>query len=360
MDPISILLVEDEDFDAELIAHALRKAGVAFTCIRVQTEPEFLQALESHPDVVLADYNLPQFNGMDALRLLRDRHPDIPFILISGTIGDEDAVAAIREGADDYLIKDRLGRLGEAITGAIERLRLRAEKRHTEEKLRQLSTRLLKLQDEERRRISRDLHDSTAQKLSALGLNLGRLSYLLEHMNGDVARIIEESNQLTEDALHEIRDLSYLLHPPMLDEAGLETALRWYIGGFSQRSRIHATLEMDEGIGRLAVDVETAFFRIIQESLTNILRHSGGTRAAIRLSLSDEGLSLEIEDDGKGFTPARPDAPAKLGVGITGMHERLRQLGGVLEIKSGTKGTTVRAFLPRERIYDESHPDINS
>jgi signal transduction histidine kinase len=216
----------------------------------------------------------------------------------------------------------------------------------------ELSARLLHLQDEERRRIARELHDSVGQTLAALSMNLAAVGADIERL-AKTATTIADSTALVNDMSSDIRTISYLLHPPLLDEAGLSSALTWYIKGFSERSKIDVNLQMPEDFGRLPRDLETAIFRVVQECLTNIHRHSGSSVARILIAHSDGRVRVEVEDKGKGIPLQKRSelisSPTGIpGVGIRGMRERLRQLGGTLEIHSSGegKGTLIRAFLP--------------
>ena len=227
-------------------------------------------------------------------------------------------------------------------------------RKHAEQALHELSGRLLKLQDEERRHIARELHDVTAQNLSAITLNLARVEHLLADADERPRQVISDSVKLAEDCLREIRTLSYVLHPPMLDEYGLPRALEWFLEGFTKRSGIRVQLNAEANVGRLPADMETALFRIVQESLTNIRRHAGSQNAAIQLTRDTSWVTLQIQDDGHGFpeslAPGAALSLTNLGVGITGMHERLRQLGGRLTIESGPTGTTVSAVVPAKGV----------
>ena len=229
----------------------------------------------------------------------------------------------------------------------------------SEETLRNLSGRLLRLQDEERRRISRDLHDVTGQKLALLSMDL---SGILKHKNivkdEDINRLLVESISLSNDVNKEIRTLSYLLHPPLLDELGLSSAVEWFTQGFENRTGIHVNVDIPTSFVRLAPDAEVALFRIVQESLSNVHRYSGSPNAYVR-ARSDVGeVRLEIGDFGKGMgkesrIPNRTSV-APLGVGIQGMTERVRQLSGSLEITSRPgKGTLVTAILPISNLRTE-------
>jgi signal transduction histidine kinase len=214
--------------------------------------------------------------------------------------------------------------------------------------LRELSARLMQLQDDERRRIARELHDSVGQTLAALAMNLSVVRSDVERLSA-IAVALNDSENLIRDMSSEVRTISHLLHPPLLDEAGLASALRWYVDGFAQRSKIKVDLDMPEDFGRLPSDMETAIFRVVQECLTNIHRHSESPWAKIRLRQRHDQVLVEIEDKGKGIPPEKREeltATGTPGVGIRGMRERLRQLGGTLEINSSGNGTTVVVKLP--------------
>jgi PAS domain S-box-containing protein len=223
------------------------------------------------------------------------------------------------------------------------------ERRRVEDGLRAMSARLLHLQDEERRRIARELHDSAGQLLVALKLNLAMTENSLRDRGAEANKALNESLDLADQLSRELRTISHLLHPPLLDEAGLPSAVRWYVEGFAERSTIAVDLELAPDLGRLPRELETAIFRIVQECLTNIHRHSGSSMAAIRIRRTDDHLSVQVRDRGRGMPTSRRDGvavPVRPGVGISGMRERVRQLGGRLEISSGRKGTVVTATFP--------------
>lgn len=215
-------------------------------------------------------------------------------------------------------------------------------------RLRELTARLLQLQDDERRRFARELHDSVGQTLAALSMNLSVVHNDIDQMM-KTASTLADSETLVQEMSKEIRTISHLLHPPLLDEAGLLSALRWYVEGFSQRSNIEVGLDIDEDFGRLPRELETAIFRIVQECLTNIHRHSGSTVAKIQVARSKGEVRVEVADSGKGISKEKQQeltTSGAPGVGIAGMRERLRQLGGSLEIKSNDRGTLVVVRLP--------------
>lgn len=216
------------------------------------------------------------------------------------------------------------------------------------EKIRELSGKLLQAQDAERRRIARELHDSAGQLIAALQMNLIPMESEARSARLPLAEGLQQSLELLQQLSNELRTVSYLLHPPLLDEAGLPSALRWYIEGFAQRSRIEVGLEVDPDIGRLSQDMEMTIFRVIQECLTNIHRHSGSKKAEIRLTGSPVDVRLEVRDYGKGLPAADKTGsrPLRYGVEIQGMQERIRQLNGTFEITSDADGTVVSARLP--------------
>lgn len=234
------------------------------------------------------------------------------------------------------------------------RKRAEAALKRRESELRALSASLLSVQDEERRRIARELHDSTAQNLAGLTMNLSLLlSASAAAGDANLERRLLDSLALAEQCSREVRNLSYLLHPPLLDDLGLAPALKSYITGFNQRTGIDVRLEIPPDLTRLTPEVETALFRIVQEGLTNVHRHSGSSRASIRIGLTDTEVKLTVTDEGTGATPrtddAGPGGVIGFGVGIPGMRERAKQLGGRMELSIGSHGTTVTIVLPRKR-----------
>lgn len=214
--------------------------------------------------------------------------------------------------------------------------------------LAELAARLQGMQDEERRRIARELHDSVGQLLAAVGMNIGIVRAQAHKLDDKGARAVSDNYMLVEQVTREIRTISHLLHPPLLDMAGLASALRWYVDGFSERSKIKIEMEIPSDFGRLSSEIEIAVFRVVQECLTNIHRHSGSSTAAIRIHQEGDQLIIQVRDSGKGISPEkqREFSTSTLGgVGFSGMRERLKLLGGKLEIQSGATGTTVTATL---------------
>jgi PAS domain S-box-containing protein len=232
----------------------------------------------------------------------------------------------------------------------------------SEKSLRQLSLHLLRTQDEERRRIGRDLHDSLGQNLAVLKM---KLDSLIHRPSGDPAsdaKELEHCAQLIDEGVKEVRTISYLLYPPMLEEMGLKSAIPWYLEGFMKRSGITTSFEISNNFKRLPSEIELAVFRVLQESLTNVHRHSGSPTADVRLIINDGAAVLEVSDRGHGLkTPnlerSGQDWVGALGVGLRGMDERIRQVGGSLEVSSGPQGTTVKAIVP---VPGDVEPEADS
>ena len=226
------------------------------------------------------------------------------------------------------------------------------ERVRAEEEVRHLSGQLLRLQDEEQRRIARNLHDSTGQDLVALTATLSQLYASLPSSSRKLRHLASQCQTLADQCIRDVRTLSYLLHPPMLDEAGLEDAIRHYAGGFTERTGIEVDLEISPRLGRMKPDAEMALFRVVQESLTNIQRHSGSSQAKIRIDRAPREITLEISDKGSGISGnlRRQDGKLSfgLGVGIPSMHQRVKLIGGHLDIESSSGGTTVRVTIPAD------------
>ncbi len=221
--------------------------------------------------------------------------------------------------------------------------------KQAETAVRRLSGRLLQIRDDERRRLARDLHDSLGQTLTAVKMNLSYLARDTSHLDERGKNAVTESKELVDESLKEVRTLSHLLHPPMLDDVGLVAAIRWFANGFSQRSSIHVDLNLPTDLPRLPMELETAIFRVVQESLTNVHRHSGSSTAAVRLERDNNQLHLFVVDQGRGLAPeqlALRQETASLGVGLLGMRERLRQLCCDLEILPGNPGTSIHVTIP--------------
>ena len=272
------------------------------------------------------------------------------------------AIIAVAEGGRRALL--RLGHLHDVLLKSRMHLKFRVRQSTTQlqqsnKDLRDLSARLLRVQDDERRRIARDLHDSTGQALTALKLELAGIERELASRHPQLARRIAANIESARQISDELRTISYLLHPPLLDELGLGSALRWYMDGFQKRSGINVRLEFS-GDARLAPEMETMLFRVVQECLINIHRHSGSATASIRLAQAGAHIVLEVEDEGRGMTAeelADIASGAALGVGLRGMRERIKDFGGELEILSQGQGTKVKAVVPMQISPSRTFPE---
>ena len=242
--------------------------------------------------------------------------------------------------ASEILLKQRTTELQQQVS----------ERYKAEECLRELTTRVLNLQDEERRHIARELHDSAGQYLAALQMNLTALQRESSTLAASQAKRVADSVGIVNRCMTEIRTLSYLMHPPLLDEMGLAVALKGYAVGFAERSGIRVGLDIPKDFGRLPSDTETSLFRVVQQSLANIHRHSGSHVAKIKIRQNGEQTTVEICDEGRGIAPEIlrefEDCTRLVGVGIAGMRERIRGMKGQFTIRSGPQGTTIEASLP--------------
>jgi len=366
-----VLIADDNSDMRQYLARLLSEQ------YEVETVPDGQAALLSAqgfpPDLIVSDVMMPVLDGFELLKALRanEQTRTIPVILLSARAGEESRVEGIEAGADDYLIKPFSSReLLARVSGRLEIARLqrdreaqlkmgraelaqRVQERTQEllkasQELRELSARILQAQDEERRRIARELHDGAGQLLAALGMeaaNLARESDKLSARAGSSLRNIESLvMQMTKD----IRTMSHLLYPPMLDEVGLQSALRDYVRGFAERSGIQVSLNLPDMIERLDRDYELSLFRIVQECLTNIHRHSGSKTASIRFVRGDGSLELEVRDEGRGMPAERlAEIQSKgSGVGIRGMRERVLQLSGTMSIDCDDAGTRIHVVIP--------------
>jgi PAS domain S-box-containing protein len=281
-----------------------------------------------------------------------------PILDASGKISG--VVLVFRDVTEQRRAETALRESNQSLSEARDHLEKRIQERTAELKtvnqdLRELSGRLLKVQDDERRRLARELHDSVGQILAALSMNIGVVQAQSHKLDALGARAISENGHLVQQAATEIRTLSHLLHPPLLEIAGLASTLRWYVDGFSERSKIKVDVEIPASFARLPNDTELAIFRIVQECLTNIHRHSESDTAAIRIRQEAGRLVVEVQDRGRGIPNEKQvelTASGRSGIGFGGMRERVRQLGGTLEINSDGDGTLVRATLRLDNSLD--------
>lgn len=343
--PLEVLLIEDNLGFCYFVDDALmRKHAGGFHLSTAHDLAGGMAALrKGGVDVVLLDLGLPDSVRFETFQRTFAEAPQTPIIILTVLNDDSVAMQAMRAGAQDYLMKTHVDDLllVRSIKYAVERGRI-------DEKVRRLSGRILQLQDEERRRIARDLHDTTAQNLAALCMSLALLQKGLEG-EGAQAEMLDKCIVLADLAAEEIRTTAYLLHPPLLEELGLDNAMRDYADGFAKRSGIRVDLELPEASRQhLSERVATTLFRVMQECLSNIHRHAHSKTASITLLRYPTEVVLRVADQGVGL--GRSDIPLEvgiegLGVGIAGMRERLRQLRGSLEIET-RGGVIVTARLP--------------
>lgn len=244
-------------------------------------------------------------------------------------------------------VRDRTGELTKANASLQTEI---ADRKDKEELLRQLSGHLMHAQDQERRRIARELHDNSGQTLAAIAVNLSRIENLMPDAPPKMRNLVADTAAMAEQTSREIRTISYLLHPPLLEEAGLLAAIGWLANGFTQRSGIKTEVDAPAEFERLPADIEVTIFRIVQETLTNVARHSGSKTAFIKLTRQPGEIVLEVRDEGTGIPPEKLEKVhgnvSALGVGVAGVWERVRQFGGALEINSNSRGTTVMVVVP--------------
>jgi signal transduction histidine kinase len=351
---VNILMVDDQP--AKLLSYEVILKELNENLIKAHSGREALDLLlKNEIAVVLMDVSMPELDGFELADMIR-QHPRFQktaIIFISAVhLTDVDQLKAYQRGAVDYIsvpIVPELLRAKVSVFADLHRKTRQMEMLNRE--LRSLSSRLIAMQDEERRRIARDLHDSVGQLVATLSMNNGLALMQAEKLSPPAGEALRQNTELVKQLSKEIRTISHLLHPPLLDEIGLLPAIKLFADGFAERSGIQVAVELSPELGRLAPKVEISIFRIVQECLTNVYRHSGSKTAAIKIWSSDEKmLTLQVCDQGKGIGLERRVSMAALGtnngVGLSGMRERVRELGGTLEIQSNGNGTTVTVVIP--------------
>jgi signal transduction histidine kinase len=375
---ITILAVDDNDAIRYSLSRTLQGGG--YRVIEARNGTETLRLADDSPDLITLDVHLPDMDGFEVCRRLKanPRTAHIPVLHISATVTDTDNRVRGLEAADGYLAEpvsreellatvgsllrlkraEREARLQaseaekarQELKEAHNELELRVQERTKElsertEQVRELSAKLLSLQDEERRRLARELHDSTGQMLAAMKMVLDEMR--IEAKEQNFAALVNQSIELNDEMSRQLRTMSYLLHPPLLDEVGLPSALRWYTEGFAERSAIKVDLQVSDGFDRLPQEMEIAIFRVVQECLTNIHRHSGSPTASVRLNRTNDAVDVEISDTGQGIASDRVRGDRIVsGVGLMGIEERMRQFGGSVKVTSSENGTLVNAGIP--------------
>ena len=351
MKPIHILMLEDDAADAELTRFALRKGGLQFSSSRAETKEQYLKELESRPpSLILSDYSLPGFDGHAALSIAQDKCPEIPFIFVTGTMGEEVAIETLKSGATDYVLKTRLTRLLPAVNRALREAQQRSAHRRAEEQLREsheqlraLSVYLQSVREEERTRIAREVHDELGQALTGCKLDL---SWIAGRLPRDQKELVEKTRALAahiDCTIQMVRRIATELRPGILDHLGLAAALEWQANEFQTRTGIQCEVHASLNEPDLSPDLNTTFFRIFQETLTNVIRHAGATRVAVELKEQDGYVILEVRDNGRGIS--RAEITNTKSMGLLGMRERAALLGGEFKISRVARGEGTRVTV---------------
>ena len=358
---LRILHLEDSALDHELMLAHLRRGGLRAQVRRIDSEADYLACLKQPWDVVVSDYNLPGFSGLVALDLLKAGGFDVPFILVSGEIGEDTAVEAMRNGASDYLLKNHLARLVPALLHAIEatetrRARLRADRElgESKQRLRELAQHLQTSIEHERASIAREIHDDVGGALTALNFDL---AWIARHSPEPavVARVNAALETLTL-ALDSSKRIMHNLRPAILEQ-GLLAALQWIGQRFEKRTGVACELRLPAQLDELPPGVPLVAYRTAQEALTNITKHAQASRVQIDLSLAGGVLSLEVSDNGCGLST--DDLAKARSFGIRGLHERAGTVGGWVDLSSGEGGTTLILSVPLDTPGELVGPDPN-
>ncbi|MBN9430640.1 MAG: response regulator [Burkholderiales bacterium] len=346
--PLKLLVVEDSELDFELLLATLARDGLAVSATRVETREQMTQAMaDGEWDAVISDHHLPVFSSIEALQVVQASGRILPFIIVSGMIGEETAVAAMKSGADDYLVKGRLARLVPALLNALSAAQARRERQRaitaleeSEQRLRRLLAHMETVVDEERAAIAREVHDDVGGMLTALRFDLSWIE-----RNGD-ARSAERARHAMStlaQVMQTAQRIQRNLRPPVLD-AGLLPALDWQLEEFKRRTGIAASFSSNVETLELAADPAMTVYRTLQESLINVAKHAQAGSVRVDLIASAGQLSLEISDDGRGMVAGDLDKPTSFG--LRGLAERAERIGGWLDVSPGERGTCVLLSIP--------------
>jgi signal transduction histidine kinase len=354
---VNILMVDDQP--AKLLSYEVILNELGENLIKANSGREALEyLLKEDVAVVLMDVSMPEIDGFELADMIR-QHPRFQktaIIFISGVhLTDLDRLKGYERGAVDYIsvpVNPELLRAKVSVFADLHRKTHQLEVLNRE--LRTLSSNLIATQDDERRRIARELHDSLGQELSAAKMMTDKIVML--NRSSESKNEAAEISNLIDHAIQQVRSISYLLHPPLLDEIGLQSALQFYLEGFTKRSGIEIQLETQpSNFPRLAPEMETAIFRIVQEAVTNVFRHSGAREAWVTLMKDDSQVVGTVRDNGKGITEGVVEGrPDRIGVGIGGMRQRVKEFGGDLRIGNANPGTFVEVTVPIEPLAHDS------
>jgi signal transduction histidine kinase len=364
---ISILMLEDDTADVELTRHALSSGGLNFALTPVASRDAFLAEIDHRaPDLLLLDYSVPGFDGLSALEAARERAPQIPAIFVTGTLGEEVVIEMLKSGATDYVLKTRLSRLVPAVQRAMREAVVRNERKRAEDKLRRsmeqlraLSVYLQYVREDERIRISRQVHDELGQALTGLKMDLYWLANRLPKKYRTVHEKTRAMSAHIDATIQTVRRIATELRPGILDDLGLVAAIEWQAQEFQKRTGIECVVSSELKDAILDQDLNTAFFRIFQETLTNIIRHAQASRVDVNLRQDEGALVLEVKDNGRGISEAELNDTRS--IGVLGMRERAALLQGELQITGVPgQGTTVAVRIPLLRgpkINHSEHED---
>lgn len=344
---VNILLVDDQP--GKLLSYEVILVELGENLIKAQSGREALNhLLKRDIAMILMDVSMPEQNGFELAEMIR-QHPrfrDTAIIFISGVhLSDDDQLKGYELGAVDYIsvpIIPELLRAKVKVFAELHRKTRQLEILNRE--MAGLTRRMISVQDEERRRIAREVHDSLGQALIAAKMTVDTIP-----IEG-IGRV-DDAGRLIESALQQVRNISHLLHPPLLDDIGLCSAIDWYVEGLTKRSGIDAVMDVQPGFPRLAPELETAVYRVVQEALTNVFRHSGARNARVSLKVVDSKVVIQVRDDGRGISQdVAAFKPGSIGVGVGGMRQRVREFGGELRLEHTHPGTLVEAIIPLEVI----------
>ena len=384
---LRILILEDMETDAELMKYELDSAGIRFVARRVETREDFIRELaDFRPDLILADYSLPSFDGMSALMIAHRQKPDLPFIFVSGAMGEERAIESLKEGATDYILKDRLSRLPSAILRALSEMQARSERAAAEEtlrkaheelttinrdlqaeiarrdqaeaelrkyhaRLRSLTSELTLAEERERRRLATELHEGIGQTLAIFKL---RIEQLRESAPQKIRNSLGEIIGLAEEAIRDTRSLTRELSPPVFDQFGFVAAIEWLIEQMQDRYGVCINLEAENGIGIPESDFQILLYQSTRELLMNSIKHARASLIQVCMAMDGERIMIQVKDDGIGFknvpegvSQNGPEAEMD-GFGLFSIRERLNHIGGRMAVESQKgKGTCVTLMAPQ-------------
>lgn len=347
-DPVRLLVVEDSELDYELLLRELRRQRFNPDCLRVDSAATLTSALDARPwDAVISDHHLPGFSSLQALEIVRSRGLELPFIIVSGAIGEDVAVSAMQAGADDFLIKGRLARLGLALRNAMSAATVRTERTsarqalaESERRLRELTDHLQQAVEAERAAIAREVHDDVGGMLTALRFDL---SWIERHGEGSVRERARQGLETLDQAVAAVQRILRDLRPPALD-AGLVAALEFLVEQFARHTGLKAELSCNRERLEVSEQIAITVYRVAQESLTNVAKHAQAHSVRLDLMVQDDLLSLEITDDGIGIRA--DDLGKDSSFGLRGLQERVRQVSGWLDVATGGPHGSVMLTIP--------------